>query len=172
MKHVTIAPSTSQRSPVDDSLNEIDALRNGLSIPIDSRLHPGDDGYRTPTIEDYEMHQMKEQGLGVLSNNSSHHRLPHTPSTPTAPQRPSLGAFRHSANASVASLSERLLEKLHWRERIRHYTWTFFTMTMATGGIANVLYEGSIHQVLFPLRVAECAKWQFHTGSQDSMPSA
>jgi hypothetical protein len=31
--------------------------------------------------------------------------------------------------------------KLPVRERIRHFTWTWFTMTMATGGIANVLYE-------------------------------
>ncbi|KAF1959870.1 C4-dicarboxylate transporter/malic acid transport protein, partial [Byssothecium circinans] len=30
---------------------------------------------------------------------------------------------------------------LGWRERIRHFTWTWFTMTMATGGIANVLYS-------------------------------
>jgi hypothetical protein len=35
----------------------------------------------------------------------------------------------------------------HWtvhdlaiKERIRHFTWSWFTMTMATGGIANVLY--------------------------------
>ena len=30
-----------------------------------------------------------------------------------------------------------------WRKRIRHFTWTFFTMTMATGGVANVLHTGS-----------------------------
>lgn len=34
-------------------------------------------------------------------------------------------------------------QRLSWRERIRHFTWTWFCMTMATGGIANVLYTGS-----------------------------
>lgn len=35
---------------------------------------------------------------------------------------------------------DRHIHRLAIRERIRHFTWTWFTMTMATGGIANVLY--------------------------------
>jgi hypothetical protein len=31
-------------------------------------------------------------------------------------------------------------KKLSFKERIRHFTWTWFCLTMATGGIANVLY--------------------------------
>lgn len=33
--------------------------------------------------------------------------------------------------------------KLSFRERIRHFTWTWFCMTMATGGVANVLYTST-----------------------------
>lgn len=32
--------------------------------------------------------------------------------------------------------------KLSFKQRIRHFTWTWFCSTMATGGIANVLYAG------------------------------
>ena len=88
-------------------------------------LPPGHDGYRTPTIEDYEQHNSSalyfQQNRG-LSRDGSQHQLPHTPP-----------AFldRHSANPSSSSLAQSILDRLHWRERIRHYTWTFFTMTMA-----------------------------------------
>lgn len=37
--------------------------------------------------------------------------------------------------------------KLGFRGRIQHFTWTWFTMTMATGGIANVLYTGMFHSI-------------------------
>lgn len=38
--------------------------------------------------------------------------------------------------------------KLSWRERVRHFTWTWFTMTMATGGLANVMYTGMLEITL------------------------
>lgn len=84
-------------------------------------LQSGQDGYVTPTEEEH---------VGGYSNNNSQHRFPYS--------------ARHSANASSSSLAQALREKLQWRERIKHYTWTFFAMTMATGGIANVLYTGTL----------------------------
>ena len=99
-------------------------LYEGMDMPRDL-VPPGQDGYRTPTIEDYELHHnssgIAQRNVG-FSNDSSHIRLPLTP--------PHF-SNRQSANPSSTSLAHSILDRLQWRERIRHYTWTFFTITMA-----------------------------------------
>ena len=109
--------------------------RGALPVPK-HMLSPGQDGYRTPTIEDYEMHSCgpTPHFRDVESSNHTLHFQ--------MPQLSPGHANRHSLNSSNGNMTLHILEKLQWRERIRHYTWTFFTLTMATGGIANVLYEG------------------------------
>ena len=119
---------TAASEKIEDPLDDL-PVRSGIPLPS-HMVPPGQDGYRTPTVEDYQRHvresQLPPRGPG-LSNRSSRLRVP------------TAGMF---SNLSGVSLSQNILERLEWRERIRHYTWTFFTMTMATGGIANVLYSG------------------------------
>ena len=135
MKHVTLtAPSLPNCSYAATPINDAQCPR-GLTVPK-HMTSSRQDGFRTPPGEDYDFagHQLYgEKIIGGRSNNSSRSKLPQIPNGV-------LG--HHSATASSASLGERLLERLHWRERIRHYTWTYFTMTMATGGTANVLHTG------------------------------
>jgi hypothetical protein len=53
----------------------------------------------------------------------------------------------HCRDQDGFSLNRRFTDtppsRLSWRKRIRHVTWAYFTLTMATGGLANVLYEGT-----------------------------
>ena len=145
-KHVSIDDPSPTPSSGRDNHEGHHTPKNGDTtprrgvLPVPKHmLSPGQDGYRTPTIEDYEMHSCGPlplfRDLGS-PNNNLHFQMPQL----------SLGhANHHSLNLSNGSLAHNILEKLQWRERIRHYTWTFFTMTMATGGIANVLYEGEMN---------------------------
>ena len=142
-KHVTIDPTSivsSTEEPQGASQDEKN-LDRGIHPPK-HMLSPGQDGYRTPTIEDFEAQNdgcitsnaapTPNQVVtpnGYSTPNSLQHRIPHT---------------RHHLNLSSSSLAHSILDELHWRERARHYTWTFFTMTMATGGISNVLYNGTL----------------------------
>lgn len=114
---------------------------------------PGDDGYRTPTIEDAEDY------VTVQRNDNSLY--------------PSAGAWARQAHSSaLEALHSNSCRKpegdgladvngvhpynepdysavnLSWKKRIRHFTWAFFTLTMATGGIANVLYESKFGHAL------------------------
>ena len=128
-KRVTIDPSfpgSHDEKPCSGPLtsNDGNTLYKGMEMLRDL-VPPGQDGYRTPTIEDYELHN-KSSGIAQrnvgFSNNSSHIRIPLTP-----PQC----SNRQSANPSNTSLAQSIFDKLQWRERIRHFTWTFFTITMA-----------------------------------------
>lgn len=144
-KHVSIddpSPSSSSgrdhRAGYHTPKNGETTRRGVLPVPK-HMLSPGQDGYRTPTIEDYELHNCGPTPLyrdSGLTNNNVHFHMPQL-----SPEY----ADRHSLHLSNGHIAHAILEKLHWRERIRHYTWTFFTLTMATGGIANVLYEGTMN---------------------------
>ena len=102
---------------------------------------PGEDGYRTPTVED-----------SMSQHSSPHHRRPshfpfHGSSTHAALHASSrLTPFRSEEKgqqqADLCRLPEDWPNAMNWKQRIKHFTWAYFTLTMATGGIANVLHTG------------------------------
>lgn len=135
-------------------------VSSGIAIPSHMRHH-GQEGFRTPTGEDYEQYTWNEaknknrsdpklsngtaNGHSRNSNGQSISGLERLRVQIDPPPGSANGTPRASINRSRLSLSamtEKIDHTLKWKVRIRHYTWTFFTMTMATGGIANVLYSG------------------------------
>ncbi|KAL8737420.1 MAG: hypothetical protein Q9181_001699 [Wetmoreana brouardii] len=118
-----------------DELTEGLEVHHGIPLPR-HMSRPGEDGWRTPTVHDYEREKRNTVEEEHASNDGRTNEQPAKTPPPSAGML-SLQSVVHLANLSRIDLS---LERLHWRERIRHYTWTFFTMTMATGGIANVLH--------------------------------
>ncbi|KAL9625697.1 MAG: hypothetical protein Q9160_000015 [Pyrenula sp. 1 TL-2023] len=99
-------------------------------------LPPGEDGYRTPTIEDFEH-----------GNDNQTQAFPPLPDGPSLPTDIHEELYRiSSSRQEPTSLEKRMqsLEKanqLGWRYRVKHFTWAYFTLSMATGGICNVLWS-------------------------------
>ena len=95
---------------------------------------PNQDVSRTPTIEDYVLH--------VRQNNHDHHHGKQPIKSPHMefPLSALFGAQELNLSVPLPPVSG----TLRWRDRIQHFTWNFFSMTMATGGIANVLFTGNM----------------------------
>lgn len=69
--------------------------------------------------------QIDIEGNGPLEHSGSDSNSPAFPdpqNSPNAEQNPSLT----------------------FRQRVKHWTWPWFTLTMATGGIASVIYNGKL----------------------------
>ncbi|RJE27417.1 Malic acid [Aspergillus sclerotialis] len=135
-------------------------MTTALQLPRHMR-RPGDDGYRTPTIEDAEQElSIDNEGNTIFPPAERKVRDVHT-SALEALHNP---AYRTSQGTSAANNAVVIGQEedaesgvvrshikcqeprpvhLSWKKRIRHFTWAFFTLTMATGGIANVLYTNS-----------------------------
>lgn len=104
---------------------------------------PGDDGYRTPTIEDAEKDLALQDNLFPLPPGTRA-REAHT-SALEALHRP---LTRKSEERGEEVEDDDEEASIDWKKRIRHLTWAFFTLTMATGGIANVLYTSKANHLL------------------------
>lgn len=126
-------------------------MSDTTAIPRHLR-NPGDDGYRTPTIEDAERALSIHGADGDLLYPSMRIRQVHTSALESLHDP----AFRAAVDTEKRRLDgagdgtglprrpseSSTIHDLTWKQRIRHVTWAFFTLTMATGGIANALHAG------------------------------
>ncbi|BDD54969.1 hypothetical protein MAP00_000532 [Monascus purpureus] len=124
-------------------------MSDTTAIPRHLR-NPGDDGYRTPTIEDAERALSIHGADGDLLYPSMRIRQVHTSALESLHDP----AFRAAVDTEKRRLDgagdgtglprrpseSSTIHDLTWKQRIRHVTWAFFTLTMATGGIANALH--------------------------------
>ncbi|KAL3441916.1 voltage-dependent anion channel-domain-containing protein [Aspergillus insuetus] len=98
------------------------------------------EGHRTPTIEDTLRDlstfsaSLQPAASRVREAHSSALESLYSPQSHTHNEQP-------DPEDLSRSISEVTTGKLNWKKRIRHFTWAFFTLTMATGGIANVIYN-------------------------------
>ena len=127
----------------------------GAMIPLPSQVlqeapRPTNDGYRTPTIEDstHPAHETHHPWAGRPRHNTSnlfqdhpHHERGHVRSS-TLPSHWAISRTLAGRSEESAHHSQNKPMVLSWRKRVKHVTWAFFTLTMATGGIANVLSRG------------------------------
>lgn len=120
---------------------------------------PGEEGYRTPTVEDAE-HDLSTDTHGnpVYPPTGQALQEAHTSALESLASSPrmSVGMARKNNDNNdnnkdktndVGSVDDTTTESssivnLTWKQRVRHFTWAYFTLTMATGGIANVLNAG------------------------------
>ncbi|KAJ5480947.1 hypothetical protein N7539_006841 [Penicillium diatomitis] len=134
-----------------------------LEVPRHLRS-PGEDGYLTPTIEDALRAQQdarlngasqESRGVARMHSSALDEALQKVTSRGTD-QTHKFDEYKRGSGDTDGSgglfdpgeqdgrgLSRRTTDasakKLSWKKRIRHITWAYFTLTMATGGLANVL---------------------------------
>lgn len=129
-----------------------------MRISIDSRPSnpfadpkPGHDGWRTPTIEDahhprnLEMQRSHTSGLTEKSRDPQgwdgvHQRRAESNATASTGAGPSAG-FEQQDDDTPSGAPE-VVTNLSIRQRLKHVTWAWFTLVMATGGVASTLRAG------------------------------
>lgn len=92
-----------------------------------------DDGRQTPALEE-RSHPIDLWNTGRSDNSTFASQL-------QAVEEGIDNLRRRDVQVKNKDSSETAVKEIHlpWRERLRHTTWAYFTFTMATGGLANVI---------------------------------
>ncbi|KIW20029.1 hypothetical protein PV08_00604 [Exophiala spinifera] len=109
-------------------------------LDISARPSQGHEGWRTPTLEDTDLPPIPSESITDYSQYGAiaHRENMARPGvddidTDNDPDRKQ-GSHDHDDEAEKP-------KDLSWKQRMQHATWAWFTLTMATGGIANVLHD-------------------------------
>ncbi|KAL3460553.1 voltage-dependent anion channel-domain-containing protein [Aspergillus heterothallicus] len=112
-----------------------------LELPLPPRhLTSPVEGHRTPMIEDTQRDLSRTLSTS-LHPTASRVREAHSSALESLYSPRSRAYDEPNPEDLTRSISEVTTGKLNWKKRIRHFTWAFFTLTMATGGIANAIYN-------------------------------
>jgi hypothetical protein len=123
----------------------------------DSHLTSNSDNTRQPSRQDSTSPATSRRNLRIAfpratSRTDWHSGYDNDTVNSTARQHAAIET-RGSVDDALDSTDPAVLE-LTWRERMKHFTWTWFTVNMAGGGVANVLREG-IQYPTYTIRTIE-----------------
>ncbi|KAM7212019.1 voltage-dependent anion channel domain containing protein [Rhypophila decipiens] len=113
-------------------------ISRSLTSPISGYESPEDDHF--PPLPTHNGSGSPAAASALWASSRDHN--PKSPGAPRPPPAPSARSEPCSLNGMLSETRDmRNLIKVGIRDRIGCYQWTWFTMNMATGGIANVLYS-------------------------------
>ncbi|KAJ4354932.1 hypothetical protein N0V95_003398 [Ascochyta clinopodiicola] len=133
---LTPEPQSVERDPFDDLALRLPPTTPRRSFDEKTAEGSGDDGVEAEEEIEASIESQGPQDGAVLGGNGVEAREDDEGNAEKKTD------FNDDAYDTA---SQRRHAKLPWRERIRHFTWTWFCLTMATGGIANVLYAVPFH---------------------------
>ncbi|KIX02797.1 uncharacterized protein Z518_08740 [Rhinocladiella mackenziei CBS 650.93] len=102
-----------------------------------ARASHSQDGWRTPTIEDLEHPANRSKVQAYVEYEYPSSRRNEGSQRPIMPQPDQQD--EKGPNLDEDTFDDKP-KHLTWKQRMKHVTWAWFTLTMATGGIANVIH--------------------------------
>lgn len=100
-------------------------------------IRPGDEGWLTPTIED-------AHHPANLGRETNIYEARFRTDLDSVHCRHRVANHLHDAQEDMENDQDSSAQpkQLSWKQRVKHVTWAWFTMSMATGGIASVISQG------------------------------
>jgi hypothetical protein len=110
------------------------------SLPRWIRRQIPENGYESPCLPDNEDGYFRN-GIRVAGERRRARFAGGTGEASVVVESPEIRAHVGRDHVESKKEEDRETKKVGFRDRVGCYTWTWFTMTMATGGIANVLHS-------------------------------